>query len=342
MDNALKEFWFLLKMTAERWWEDKVPRLGAALAFYSMLSIGPLLLIVTAIAGLVFGREAVTGRLAVQLESLVGKDAADMLQVVVANSYQQDTGLVAAMIGIGMLLFAASGVFAQLQDALNTIWGIKSQNRPFWYIFKDRFLSFTMVLGTGFLLMTSLAISAGLAAFGEMFFGRFETFATVLELLNFLISFSVITALFALIFKVLPDTHIQWRDVWLGAMLTAALFTIGKLLIGLYLGKSALSSTYGAAGSLVIILIWVYYSSQILFFGAEFTQVYSENRQQVIPPEPGHAYMNLRRPSDAIRYYPHSPKFTSLWIMGIGLLGLITYRREISAGFHLVQRMLRK
>lgn len=337
----MHEYYYLLKRTAECWWDDKVPRLGAALAFYSVLSIGPLLLIVTAIAGLVFGREAVTGQLATQIQGLVGKEAAETLQMAVANAYQPDTGILAAALGLGTLLFAASGVFAQLQDALNTIWGIETKSRPFIYTIKDRFLSFTMVLGTGFLLMTSLTVSAGLAAFGEMFFGRFETFAAIMELVNFLVSFGVITILFALIFKVLPDAHIQWKDVWLGAVLTAALFTIGKFLIGLYLGKSALSSTYGAAGSLVIILIWVYYSSQILFFGAEFTQVYAEHRGKIILPSHHARYITeIERQKQGMKRQPDSG-IIPLVIIGTGIAGLIRYRRQISVGLYFARRFIR-
>ncbi|MFO1241764.1 MAG: YihY/virulence factor BrkB family protein [Rickettsiales bacterium] len=337
----MDDYWHILKKTALRWWEDKVPRLGAALAFYSVLSIGPLLLIVTAIAGLVFGREAVSGQLARQIEGLVGKQAAETLQLAVANSYQPDTGIVAAVIGIATLLFAASGVFAQLQDALNTIWGIQAKSRPFFHILKDRFLSFTMVLGTGFLLLTSLTISAGLSGLGDYFFGQSSSMTTLLEALNFAVSFTIITFLFALIFKVLPDAHIQWRDVWLGAALTAALFTIGKFLIGIYLGRSALSSTYGAAGSLVIVLIWVYYSSQILFFGAEFTQVCAERHQQIIPPTKNARPVTPQERRRQGQPVKDSSGIVPWLVLGMSLLSIVRYSRDISSGIRLARRFMR-
>lgn len=328
MLDDMHDFWLILKETGMKWWEDKVPRLGAALAFYSTLSIGPLLLIVIATAGLVFGRDAVSGRLSEQMESLLGSEAAAMLQTVIANSYQPDDGMIAAVIGVTMLLFAASGVFAQLQDALNTIWDIKPEpGRTVFRILKDRFLSFSMVLGTGFLLLISLSVSAGLAAIGGSWFGEISTAAPFLEALNFAIGFGIVTLLFAMIFKILPDAHIRWSDVWLGAAVTAALFNIGKFLIGMYLGRSALSSTYGAAGSLMVILFWVYYSSQILFFGAELTQVYSNFKGRRISPYTGASFHNSPTKQQVLPPVPQSSSVTPILMLSVAAWGYFKLKK---------------
>ena len=194
----------------------------------------------------------------------------------IQRANQPTTGIVATVVATATLLLGASGVFGQLQDSLNTIWGVQpKEGRGIWGLIKDRFISFAALLGTGFLLLVSLVLSAGLAAFGKWFGGWLPAPEVVLQVLEFLISFAVITGLFAMIFKILPDAQVAWRDVWVGAALTALLFTVGKFAIGLYLGKSDVGSAYGAAGSLVILLVWVYYSAQILLFGAEFTQVYA-------------------------------------------------------------------
>ncbi|WP_447602847.1 YihY/virulence factor BrkB family protein [Nitrospira sp. Nam80] len=279
--------WSMLKQTFTDWSNDKVPRLGAALAYYTVFSIVPLLVIIIAIIGLVFGQEAAQGYIIEQIAGLVGEQAANALKDMLERANQPSTGIVAAVVAIGTLLFGASGLFGQLQDALNSIWGVEPKpDRGIWGLVQDRFLSFMAVLGTAFLLLVSLVLSAGLSAFGKWFGGWLPAPEFVLQALNFVISFGVITLLFAMMFKLLPDARIAWNDVWVGAAITALLFTIGKLLIGLYLGKSDVGSAYGAAGSLVILLVWVYYSAQILLFGAEFTQVYANTSgARIVPTE---------------------------------------------------------
>jgi membrane protein len=284
--QALKptSLWTLVKETFSDWSEDKAPRLAAALAYYTIFSLAPLLIIVIAIAGRILGDAAVTGEVAAQIQNLIGnEDAAKFIEEMVAAARKPTTSTVATVIGIFTLLLGASGLFGQLQDALNTIWEVAPKPGRGWLAtIKDRFLSFTMVLGIGFLLLVSLVLSAALSAFGS-FLGSDEE-SIVWQILNFVISFGVITLLFAMIYKVLPDVKIAWSDVWIGAAATALLFTLGKFLIGLYLGRSGISTTYGAAGSLVLILIWIYYSAQILFLGAEFTQVYARRFGTRIEP----------------------------------------------------------
>lgn len=284
----IKDYAQLLKQTVTEWLDDKVPRLGAALAFYSVLSLGPLLLLALAAAGLIFGHEAAQGKIVAEIQGMIGEGGAKAIQDMIADSAEKkDTGIIATVVGLGTLLVGASGVFGQLQDAMNTIWEVKPKpGRGILGFIKDRFLSFTMVLGTGFLLLISLVISTALAALNEYTSGWTSDFAVIMHGVNFIISLGVVTLLFAVIFKYLPDAKVAWRDVWIGAVMTALLFTVGKFGIGLYLGHSGFSSSYGAAGSLVIILVWIYYSSQILFFGAEFTQVYANRFGEKIIPEP--------------------------------------------------------
>jgi membrane protein len=266
----------LLKDTFSEWRADNASRLGAALAFYSLFSMAPLLIIVISIAGLVFGQEAAQGRVVAELQGLVGQDAARSIESIIENARSPASSIIAALAGILALLAGAAGVFGQLQDALNIIW--EAPPRPARTVLKliqDRFLSFTMLLGTGFLLLVSLIASAALAAMNDSLARLMAISTSVLQVVNIIVSFAVVTLMFAMIFKLLPDVQIAWADVWIGAAATALLFTIGKFLIGLYLGKSSTASTYGAAGSLVTVLLWVYYSAQILFLGAEFTQVYA-------------------------------------------------------------------
>ena len=281
------QLWTLLKETFTAWNDDKVPRHGAALAYYTVLSLVPLLVVIIAIIGLILGQEAVQNHLLEQIGNMVGPQSAEAIKDMIQRASEPSSGIVASVLATGTLLFGASGVFAQLQDSLNSIWGVKpKEGRGLWGLIQDRFMSFAALLGTGFLLLVSLVLSAALSAFGEWFGGWLPAPELVLQALESLISLGVITGLFAMMFKVLPDAEVAWRDVWVGAVLTALLFTIGKLAIGLYLGKSDVGSAYGAAGSLVIILVWVYYSAQILLFGAEFTQVYA-NRvgARIVPSE---------------------------------------------------------
>jgi membrane protein len=239
-----------------------------------MLSIAPLLVVVVSIAGLVYGEAAARGELAQQLEGLAGPQGAEFVQSALANASHPAGGVIATSIGIIVLVFGASGVFIELQSSLNRIWGVPSKaSGGVWGFIRTRLFSFLMILSIGFLLLASLALSAALSATSRYF--AEDSSSLWWQFINQVVSFGVITFLFALIFKLLPDTEIAWKDVWVGAALTAVLFTIGKYLIGLYLGNSSVGSAYGAAGSLAVFLIWVYYSSQILFFGAEFTKVYA-------------------------------------------------------------------
>jgi membrane protein len=271
----------LLNATWVNFLVDKVPRLGASLAFYTLLSLAPLLVVVIAIAGFAFGRDAATGQLVWQIQEVAGEEGAQFVRAMLTNAQKPAPGSIAAALGLATLFFGASAVVAELRDALNTIWRVPEKEvcgllRSIIAVLRDRTWAFAMVMGVGFLLIVSLAINAALSALGSSFEGYLPTAEWVLQTANFLVSFLVIGFLFALIYKVLPDIHIAWGDVALGAAITSLLFSIGKLLIGLYLGKAGFGSTYGAAGSLVILLIWVYYSAQIFFLGAEFTHAYAE------------------------------------------------------------------
>lgn len=278
----------ILKETYKDWSEDKASQLAAALAYYTAFSIAPLLLISIVVAGFVFGREAAQGQIFAQLEGLLGADAASVIQTSVANSQQSGAGTISAIVGIVTLVWSASSLFAQLQEALNTIWDVKPDPQAgMLAMVKRRFLSMTMVLGIAFVLLVSLVLSAGLSAVGALLGNILPGGTVVWQIVNFVISFAIVTALFAAIYKVLPDATISWSDVWIGAAVTALLFTVGKLLIGLYLGHASIGSTFGAAGSLLIFLVWVYYSAQILFFGAEFTQVYARKYGSRIQPAEG-------------------------------------------------------
>jgi membrane protein len=276
----------ILKTAASNWMEDHAPTLGAALAYYTIFSLAPLLIIAIGIAGLVFGREAAQGQIFDQLRSLLGDAGGKAMQDMVQNATAKPTtGLVATVIGVVTLLFGASGVFGQLQTSLNTIWGVQPKpGRGVLGILRDRFLSFGFILVVGFLLLVSLLLTAMIAIVGQWFGGMSLGMEALAHILNLVLSLAVITLLFAMIFKFLPDARIAWRDVWIGALITAALFTAGKFALGLYLGKSGVASTYGAAGSLIVLLLWIYYSAQILFFGAEFTKAYAHRSGSAVHP----------------------------------------------------------
>ncbi|MGI8741438.1 MAG: YihY/virulence factor BrkB family protein [Bryobacteraceae bacterium] len=270
----------LVKSTFSAWSEDNIPRLGAALAYYTALSLAPLLLVVVAVAGLAFGKQAVQGELVWQIKDIVGEQGAKVIQDLIQAAHTQRGGIAATIVGLLTLFFGASSVVMELSDALNTIWHVpRDPNQTgltsmFRYM-KQRFVSFAMVLGVGFLLLVSLLVNAGLSAAGRFFDQLLPVPEYVLHIVNLTISFLVITFLFAVIYKVLPDVRLKWSDVAVGAAVTSLLFTLGKFLLGLYLGKSTIASTYGAAGSFIIVLVWVYYSAQIFFLGAEFTRIYS-------------------------------------------------------------------
>jgi membrane protein len=270
----------LLKETYTKWSDHQAPRLGASVAFYSILSFAPLLVLITAVIALVFGHESAQGALVNEARELIGDRGADTVQTLLKNAQKPASGVFASLVAFVTLLFGASGVFSELQDALNLMWDVKSQTASgFKGMIRQRLFSFGMVLSVGFLLLVLLILSAGLAYIGRSF-GQLVTMPPfVMQTINFVVSFAVIAGLFGLMFKYVPTAKIPWKDVLVGAVGTALLFTIGKQLLGLYLGKASVGSTYGAAGSLVAVVVWIYYSAQIFFFGAEFTHVYAEARR---------------------------------------------------------------
>jgi membrane protein len=266
------------------WWNDQAPSKGAALAYYSMFSIAPLLYLIISIAGLFVGPDAVRGMVFDQIASLMGQNGAEAIREMLAHVSEPKTGTMTAVVSIAVLLFSASSVFGQLQTALDTIWRVpeaekrKEQANGVWSFLQSRLLTFGMVLGLAFIVTVSLLLSAALSALGKWwgpFFGQWEAVA---HLLDVVVNFGVLTVVFGAIYKLMPRAHIQWRDVWVGAFVTALLFVIGKFLIGLYLGKGDVGSSFGAFGSIVIVMVWVYYSAQIFLLGAEFTWVYAHAR----------------------------------------------------------------
>jgi membrane protein len=264
--------------------EHKAARLGAALAYYSIFSLGPLMLIAISVAGLLFGQEAVQGQVSTQLGSLVGEQGAQGIETMLAGAGKPSEGAFATILGVGTLLFAAIGVVVQLKDALNTVWEVEAKPRSgVWGFVRTYVISLAGVLAVAFLLLVSLLITTALSAMGS--FVEPYLPEAVLQIVSFALSFAVITGLFAMMFKWLPDATISWGDVLPGAILTAALFEIGKFLIGLYIGKQGLESTYGAAASIVVVLIWIYYSAQLVLFGAEFTATYSRKFGSGMKPE---------------------------------------------------------
>src|SRR6266404_7460476 len=273
----LKAISALLKTAYLEWSKDKAPRMGAALAYYTIFSLAPLLIIAVAIAGLAFGMQAAQGEIAGQIQGLVGRDGAKAIEAMIQSAHKPARGVIGSMIGLFALFLGASGIFCEMQDALNSIWHVNPGPKVgILSLVKERFLSFGMVLGIGFLLLVSLLLSALLAALTKYLGGMLLPIPAVLfESLDFLLSLLFITVLFAMIFKLLPNTKIAWSDVWIGAALTSLLFTAGKFVIGFYIGKSVSSSAYGAAGSLVVVVAWIYYSALLLYFGAEFTRVYA-------------------------------------------------------------------
>ena len=267
----------LLKEAASEWVDDGAMRLSSSLAYYAIFSLAPLLLIVISIAGLVFGQEAARGQLSQQISNLAGTGAGEAIQAAVKSSADQKmTGVWAMVISTSVLLFGASTVFAELKDAMNIIWGVVVKpGRPFLTLLCDRFFSFAIVLAIGFLLLVSLVGSVVVAALSLYMSGRFQVSPAMWQFWDFTISFTIVAALFAFIFKLMPNVRLGWRDVWLGSIATAFLFTLGKIVVGYYLATSSIASSFGAAGSVVIVLAWIYFSACILFFGAEITKVYA-------------------------------------------------------------------
>ena len=276
----LPEFVSLCKKAVYSWLNDHAATMGAAIAYYMVFSLAPMLVMVIGVAGLAFGREAAEGALFGELAELIGPESAEAVQALLKSASGTRSGIVATAIGIGTLIIAATAVLGQLQSALNVIWKARaSGNLGVWYLLKSRLLSLSVILVIGFLLPVSLAISTALAAFSDYLDRLLAGLATMLRLVHLTLSFGFTTVLFATIFKILPDHPVEWREVWLGAAVAALLFTVGKHLISLYIGSSNMASTYGAAGALIMVLVWVYYSAQILLLGAEFAKAHSDQRQ---------------------------------------------------------------
>lgn len=276
----------LLEETGAQWSTDEAARLAASLALYTLLSIAPLLVIAVSVAGLVFGAEAARGQISAQIGTIVGPQAGEAIEALVANASTPSTGIISSIVSLVVVLFGASGVFGELQSALNRIWEVKPKpGRGIRGFVRDRFFSFAMVMGVAFLLLVSLVVSAALASVTGVFKGVIP-FPVLWEVLNTLISIGVTGVLFALIFKLVPDVKVAWRDVWVGGLVTGILFGVGRIGLAWYVGRSATVSPFGAAGSLVALIVWVYYSAQILFLGAEFAQVYASRYGSRIVPSP--------------------------------------------------------
>jgi membrane protein len=274
--SLLETLTALLGQAGAAWLADNAPRLGAALAFYTLFSLAPVLIVAVSVAGFVFGEKAAQGEIVRQFQGLMGTQGATAIETIIQSTNRPALGVFATTLGLLAILVGASGAFNELQDALNTIWKVDSRTKSFWTVTsRQRFFSLGLVVATGFLLLTSLVVTAALSAAARFVSNFLPMSVILLESINFVFSFGIITILFALILKFIPDTTIPWRDVWMGAAVTSFLFTVGKVVIGFYLGHSAFTSAYGAAASLVIFLIWIYYSAQILLFGAELTHVYA-------------------------------------------------------------------
>jgi membrane protein len=272
--------WTVVKEAAENWSDHKDSRQGAALAYYSVFSLGPIIVIAIAIAGFFFGREAVSGQVTSSIKGMLGDTGAQAIQAMLADAGRPRQGLIATLVGLGALLFAAIGVVVQLKDALNTVWEVgETPGYGVWHFLRSYVVSLAAVLALGFLLMVSLLVTAGLAAFGKYAAPHVQEW--LLQTVTILSSFGITSLLFAMMFKWLPDTAIDWYDVWFGAAVTAVLFELGKSAIGFYIGKQGLESTYGAAASIIVVLIWVYYSSQIILMGAELTHAFAKHQGSI-------------------------------------------------------------
>lgn len=272
-----KQIWALIKAAASSWSDDYAPSMGAALSYYTLFSIAPLLLIVISVAGLVFGEEAARGEIFGQLNGFMGSEAAAAIQGLLESVNKPAKGTLATIVGLALVLIGATSVFAELQDAMDRIWRAPARHKTngLWALLRTRLLSFGMILSIGFLLMVSLVMGAVLSAFSRWWSPFFSGWESVAQVMNTVVSFGLTMLAFAMIYKIMPRVKIAWRDVWIGAGVTAFLFTAGKFLIGLYIGRSGVVSGFGAASSIVIVLIWVYYSAQIFLIGAEFTWVYA-------------------------------------------------------------------
>jgi membrane protein len=299
---SVKAISSLFKDAVEAWQEDYAPSMGAALSYYTLFSIAPLLLIVIGLAGLIFGGDAARGEIFGQLRSLMGDEGAAAVERLLQAADKPQGGAIATLTGTAMLLLGAMSVFGELQNALDRIWRAPARKKSsgWWNLLRSRLLSFGMILGIAFLLMVSLVMSALVSVLGKLWGPAVHGWETIAHFTDMLVSFAIVTVLFAMIYKLIPRVRIRWRDVWVGAAVTAALFAVGKVLIGLYLGKSTVASAFGAAGSLVVMMVWVYYSAQIFLLGAEFTWIYA------------HTYGSRRgelrpRPEDSAPVEPRSP-----------------------------------
>jgi membrane protein len=300
--TLLQLFWAALK----GWSKDDVPRLGASLAYYTLFAVGPILLIAIAIAGTVYGPDAVRGQIVGEIGGLIGRQGAEAVQTILLSAHQNRTGSLAVIVGTITLLLGASGAFLELQHALNTIFRVKTDPKKSGLerLILSRLRSFGVVVSIGFLLLVSLIVSAALTALSARIQRAALGGPVLLEAVNLIVPLAVMTLLFGLIYRLLPDVRLAWRDVWTGAFVTSLLFSIGKFLIGLYLGHSGVATSYGAAGSIVVLLVWVYYSAQVILLGAEFTRVYAEHRRGGTPPPPNHL---ARRDPTA---HPSAPRAT--------------------------------
>lgn len=275
----------LLKTTGTDWWSDKSPRLAAALAFYTVLSLAPLLIIVVSVAGLVLGEDRARHELAEAFQGMVGAQASDAFDAITSRPHRSSS-IVGTVVGVVVLLVGASGVFGELQSSLNEIWEVEAKPGQGWRgLVRDRIFSFGMVMSVAFVLLVSLVVTAVLTAVGSTVSASLPGGPVLWKVVDFAVGLAANTAIFAAIFKVVPDAEVRWRDVWIGALFTAVLFTIGRMLIGIYLGHSSVGADYGGAGSLVAVVVWVYYSANILFLGAEFTQAYAARYGSRIVPD---------------------------------------------------------
>jgi len=292
----------LLKLTAQEWWNDNTLRLAASLAFYTIFSFAPMLLIVVAIAGLVFDSGSATNQLIRQVEGLVGPEGATVVRGILEGIGGEDSGTLATILGVLTLIIGSTAVFGELQAALNQIWDVKAEPKHglVGSLIRERLLSFGVVIGIGFLLLVSLVLSAALSAAQEWMAQGLPNLGWLWQALNLLLSFIMTTALFVLMYKILPDVELAWRDVFIGAAMTAVLFGVGKFIIGFYLGRASVGSYYGAAGSFVVLLVWVYYSALVCFFGAEFTHVYAKRLGAGVQPEK-HAERQGNKPDPSRR-----------------------------------------
>jgi membrane protein len=282
------QWWSLVKRAATAWSDDYAPSMGAALSYYTVFSLAPLLLIVISIAGLVFGADAARGEIFGQLRGLMGDAAAKAVEAVLASVDRPASGALGTAIGIVVLLVGATSVFGELQDALDRIWRAPARDKGggLWRLLRSRLLSFGLILGLAFLLLVSLVLGAAISALGSWWGGAFAAWQVLAQIVNLALDFVLTTTVFAMIYKLMPRVSVRWHDVWLGALVTALLFTAGKFLIGLYIGKTGIASSYGAAGSFIVVFVWVYYSAQIFLLGAEFTWAYAQTFGSMSKPSP--------------------------------------------------------